>query len=288
MSFEHDKSNEGVQKALARFQSVENLFVRPKFTDLNVALNGPGEPVASRILLLDYQELEQKIKNSPADPIPYMQLAQIYDRQLRTKDTMRVLNAGVQQNPEYEPLVVYREELILRAAQQSLEEAWRVYQQDKSDDNELGWQRAQVSLANEQINFCQARYSRHPDQKALFVPWASALRSLGRIEEALTLLTQSVEVPELRASAALELGQCFDEASKPIEALSAYRMAALFRDPAAEKTVKVESLRSAFRLANKLNMIDSAKRYAVMLIDCNVEDTPELQQQLESLQKKLL
>jgi len=288
MSFERDKPNEGVQQALARFQSVDHLFVRPKLADINDALNGPAGPNATRISLLDYQELEQKIKNYPADPIPYMQLAEIYDRMLRSKDTMRVLNAGVQQNPEYEPLVVFREELVLRAAQQSLQETWRIYLQDKSDENELDWQRAQANLANEQIAFCQARYTRHPEQKELLVPWAAALRSLGRIEDALQLLKQSLEIPSLRAPSALELGQCYELSSQPLEAFAAYRTAALFRDPPPSMSVRTDALRKALRLAEKLNMIDSAKRYAKFLLECKVEDSAAIQQQLDHLQRKML
>lgn len=288
MPLEREKPNEGVQQALARFQSVDHLLVRPKLADINEALNGPAGPNASRISLLDYQELEQKIKNFPADPIPYMQLAEIYDRQLRSKDTMRVLNAGVQHNPEYEPLVVFREELVLRAAQQSLQEAWRIFQQEESDEHELDWQRAQTNLANEQIAFCQSRYTRHPDQKELLIPWAAALRSLGRIEDAMQLLKQSVEVPELRASSALELGQCYELSSQPLEAFSAYRTAALFRDPQPPIKIKTDALRMALRLAEKLNMVDAAKRYATFLLDCNVDDRAAIQHQLERLQRKLL
>ncbi len=288
MPLEREKPNEGVQQALARFQSVDHLLVRPKLADINDALNGPAGPNAMRISLLDYQELEQKIKNFPADPIPYMQLAEIYDRQLRSKDTMRVLNAGVQHNPEYEPLVVFREELVLRAAQQSLQEAWRIFQQEDSDEHELDWQRAQANLTNEQIAFCQARYTRHPDQKELLIPWAAALRSLGRIEDAMQLLKQSVEVPELRAPSALELGQCYELSSQPLEAFSAYRTAALFRDPPPLIKIKTDALRMALRLAEKLNMFDAAKRYAAFLLKCNVEDRAAIQQQLERLKRKLL
>jgi hypothetical protein len=288
MSFENEKPNESVHQALARFQSVDHLLVRPKLADINDALNGPAGSNATRISLLDYQELEQRIKNFPSDPAPYMQLAEIYDRQLRPKDTMRVLNAGVQFNPEHEPLVVFREEHILRAAQQSLQEAWRICQQDKSDENELDWQRAQTNLANEQIAFCQARYTRHPGQKELLVPWAAALRSLGRIEDAMQLLKQSVEVPDLRAPSALELGQCYEQSSKPLEAFSAYRTAALFRDPPPSMKIRTESLRKALRLAEKLNMIDAAKRYAKLLLECDVEDNAAIQQKLERLQRKML
>jgi len=288
MSFESEKTNDGIRQALARFQSVDHLVLRPKLADINTKLNGPAEQTASRISLLDYQELEQKIKNSPADPMPYIQLAQIYDGQLRAKDTMRVLNAGVQHNPDYEPLVVFREELVLRAAQQTVQESWRIYQQDKSEDNKLEWLRAQTNLANEQIAFCQARYLRHPDLKELLVPWAGALRSLERIEEALELLKPTVEVPELRASAALELGLCFEASSQPLEALGAYRMAALFRDPSPSMDIRIASLRRALQLADKLNMIDAAKRYAKLLIDSNLEDNSELKQQLDELQKRMI
>ena len=288
MPFEREKPNEGVQQALARFQSVDHLLVRAKLADINDALNGPAAPSKARISLLDYQALEQRIKNFPADPIPYMQLAEIYDRQLRSKDTMRVLNAGVQHNPEYEPLVVFREELVLRAAQQSLQESWRIYQQEPTDDHELEWQRAQTNLANEQIAFCQSRYTRHPEQKELLVPWAAALRSPGRIDDAFQLLKQSFEIPELRAPSALELGQCYEHSSQPMEAFSAYRMAALFRDPPPPMSVRTDALRKALRLAEKLNMIDAAKRYAKFLLECNVEDSNSIQQQLDRLQRKML
>jgi tetratricopeptide (TPR) repeat protein len=200
-----DKSNE-VERALARYQAVDGLLLRPKLGSIDAALNVSGGSTAPRIALLAHQELEQLIRHSPADPQPYLQLAKIYQSQHRWKDTLRVLDAGVQHNPDYEPLMLLREDLILQAAEQAVDDARQNYSHDPNHESKLALERCETNLANERVQFCQKRFKRHPDQLELLVIWAGALKDLDRPEEAIPLLEQATQEPPLRARAYYELG----------------------------------------------------------------------------------
>ncbi len=181
-----DKNDE-VERALARYQAVDGLLLRPKLGNIDAALDVNCGTTGRRITLLAHQELEQLIRNSPADPMPYLQLARIYHGQQRWKDTLRVLDAGVQYNPEYEPLVLLREDLILQAAEQTAEDARLLHSNDPSKETKLQLERCETNLANERVQFCRTRFKRHPDQRELLIIWAGALKDLGRSEEAIPL-----------------------------------------------------------------------------------------------------
>ncbi len=266
MSSDASNKNDDLERALARYQAVDNLVLRPKLGSIDAALGINVGTSERRITLLAHQELEQMIRNSPADPAPYFQLAKIYQGQHRWKDTLRVLDAGVQHNPEYEALVLLREDLILQAAEQTTEDARQANANDPSQEAKLHWERCETNLANERIQFCRSRLKRHPEQQELLVIWAEALKALGHSEEAIPFLEKAAQLPSLRARACFELGQCQQQLGRTLDALSSYRKAAMFRAPPPDRRLRAQALMMAFELADRLRMIDSAIRYAEMLI----------------------
>ena len=206
-------------------------ILRPKLASIDEKLDSTSEN-GRRIALLEYQELEQLIKSSPADPLPYLQLAKIYRSQNRWKDTLRVLNAGVQFNPECESLVETRENWILESAKQMYEEASREYANQPSKEAELHRLGCLTKLANDQMQLCRSRLERHPDQLILELGWGEALMILGQYNEAIVHLERAITVPSLRAEASLKLGRCQQALGQVLEALSRFRIAAFFREPA--------------------------------------------------------
>ncbi|MFY7877399.1 MAG: hypothetical protein ACOVQM_18230, partial [Pirellula sp.] len=103
-------------KSLARFANTDSLFVRPD-PNADVVKSGP------MIQLERFQQLEQEIRHSSAVPEPYVELAQIYLQRERWADARRALDAGIQNCPEYEPLVLLHEDLVLNQAAQFVEAA---------------------------------------------------------------------------------------------------------------------------------------------------------------------
>ena len=264
-------------KLLSRFVDIDALFSRPN--------NAPATSKKIPIPLERFQHLEQEIRNAPANSQPYIELGQIYLNQERWSDAKRVFENGVQLCPESEPLVLMREELLLHQASQLLQQAKTALAQELTDENKHALEQAEVNYANERIRVCRDRFDRHPEQKEILINWAIGLRQLARFDEAIALLVKAADEPDLRARASLQLGMCYQTLNRPLDALSAFRKASLFRAPPPEPKIRQRALELALDLAEELALIDSARFYAEqMLIDCDRAKQAQVKEKLRQLE----
>lgn len=264
-------------KLLAKYSDTDSLFVRSNPLD-------PTESKPKAIPLQRSQELEQAIRNAPANAEPYVELGQIYVDQERWVDARRVLDAGVQYCPEHEPLMILHEDLSIHLSNMALEQARKLNAQRPSDENRYGVEQAETDLANRRVKVCADRYARHPDQKEILIAWAVALRQLSRQEEAVGLLQEASKEPNIRARASLQLGICLQSLDRPLEALAAFRKAALYRSPPPEPLVRTRALEMAIAIAEENHLIDSARYYTEQLLTCcEPSQKPALQSSLQRL-----
>lgn len=266
-------------KLLSRFVDIDALFSRPN--------NAPTSSKQISIPLERFQHLEQEIRNAPANSQPYIELGQIYLNQERWSDAKRVLENGVELCPESEPLVLMREELLLHQANQLLQQAKTALAQELSEENKYALEQAEVNYANERIRVCRDRFARHPEQKEILINWAIGLRQLGRFDEAIELLVKAADEPDLRARASLQLGMCYQTLNRPLDALSAFRKASLFRAPPPEPKIRQRALELALDLAEELALIDSARFYAEqLLIDFDRAKQAQVKERLRQLESR--
>ncbi len=248
---------------LSRFVDTDHLFLKP----------GQEQPIApvskgSSISLERFQTLEQEIRQTPANSVPYIELAQYYLQQERLADARRVLDSGVSNCPECEQLLLMREDLLVHQAVLMLEQSKSSHAQEPCEQSKYDIEQAEINLTHERIRVCRDRYARHPEQSEILVTWAVALRKLGQTDEAIGLLVKAMQEPSLRARAGLQLGMCYQSIERPLDALSAFRRAALYRSPAADPKIKERALELALNLAEELGLVDSARYYAQELVDC--------------------
>ncbi len=229
----------------------------------------PQEPTAApaaKIPIHRFQALEQQIKNNPANAEPYTELATIYIEQNRWRDAKRVLEQATQHNPENEQLLTLYEDARLRLAREAMDIAAAKFRQFESEANRRDLDQCELELAALQFDVAEARYVRHPEQSDLMITSAIALKRLNRLDEAIDRLRLAAKSPQSRAVASLNLGICLETRSQVIEALAAYRCAALYRSPAPSREVKHKALELAASLSERLLLIDSAIRYLDILI----------------------
>lgn len=269
-------------KLLSRYSDAEGLLLRS-----TVEAVPPGK--APSIPLQRFQELEQAIKHSPANEAPYIELGRIYLEQKRWGDAKRVLDAGVQFCAECEPLLLMREDLTLHLATQHVDEAKTRCAQKPTEQNRYDLEQAEINLANERIRICSHRFARRPEDKDILIPWAIALRQLGRHDESVELLAKAAEVPSLRARASLQLGMCLQYLNRPLEALSALRKAALFRSPPPDPALRLRALELAASIAEENQLIDAAIFYTEQWLSViDVKRRSEVESRLASLRTKPL
>jgi tetratricopeptide (TPR) repeat protein len=166
---------------------------------------------------------------------------------------------------ECEPLLLMREDLTLLLASRMVDEAKSRCAQKPTTEHRYELEQAEINMANERINVCSHRFARRPNEKEILIPWAIALRQLGRHDEAVKLLEQAAEEPALRARASLQLGMCLQYLSRPLEALAAFRKASLFRSPPPDPAIRQRALELATAIAEENALIDSAIYYAEQL-----------------------
>lgn len=263
--------------------SLDNLIRRPTNQPLDVDGN-PTSEAKPAVSLHRFQELEQHLRNAPADAEAYIELSEIYIQQGRIVDAKRVLDRGIENLPDDNNIRFHWEEAQLARSRQLLDAAEKVLAETKSPEAAEHKERCLIDLANLRVNVCQARLTRDPTQVDLLLPMASSLRQLGRHDEGVAALQKAVVIPELRARAALQLGMAMQQMGKPLEALAAYRRAALFRAPQPPTNVRDRALELAAELAEQYGLIESARRYVSLRLITRPDDAA-LKAQLERLQK---
>ena len=263
---------------LAKFSHTEALFAKSDWAPVTFS--------KAEIPLVRFQQLEQQIRNAPAVGAPYEELAQIYIQSERWADARRVLDSGIRNCPEYDPIVQLYEDLLLNQANQFLEQAKKKFAEDPNDQSRFDQEQAEINLLNERIKVCRDRYGRNPDQKDLLIIWGIALRQSKRFEEAIEKLKEACSDLNLRARASLQIAMCYQVLDHPLEALSYFRRAALFRSPPPDPKVAAMALEFAARLAEEIGLIDSAVYYLKRLQERQPEDA-SIPLRIEGLLPKL-
>jgi tetratricopeptide (TPR) repeat protein len=267
-------------KLLSRYSDTDSLFAKPAPL--------PATTRTTSIPLQRSQELEQAIKHSPAVVEPYIELAQIYLQQERWVDARRILEAGRQNCPENETVLLLHEDLMLTLSTQLLENAKKELAQRPCDDTRYAREQAEINLINERIRVCRERYHRNPDQKDILITWAIALRQQQKYDEAIALLTQATKDLSLRARASLQMGMCHQALERPLDALSSFRRAALFRSPPPDPKVASVALELAAALAEENGLIDSSIYYLENLVKLvNKDEKQAILDKIERLKPHL-
>jgi tetratricopeptide (TPR) repeat protein len=236
-----------------------------------------------------FQELEQTLRNNPVMPDPYLELARIYLLQERCSDAKRVLDRAAELFSSDEAVLHLREEAQLARSLQLVSYAEAEHRHSASEVSEKELQRTRLDLNAMRERVCRARLGRHPEQLELTIPLAEALEGLDRSEEAIEYLEKAIADPDLRAAASLKLGEIFERSGRVLDALSAYRRAALFRIPPPTDAVKTTALARAAELSLKHRMLDSAQRYVAMLRELEPENLrwPQMADEIVELEAAL-
>ncbi|MCA9131537.1 MAG: tetratricopeptide repeat protein [Planctomycetales bacterium] len=246
------------------------------------------ETSATRVVPLErFQQLEQVLRDTPINVDPYLELARIYLQNSRWGDAKRVLDLACARFPEHEESQFLREEAQIARSLQLHAEARQEHAAEPTRLTREKLERCNIELNVLRENVCRARLARHPDQIELNIPLATALYNLGQSPEAIRVLQQAVGSPKLRAIAALQLGRVLEKEQRIPEALSAYRRAALFRVPLPPLELRLQALSAAADLAERSQLIDSARRYVGLLLELRPDDA-QLAARFQALRQRPL
>ncbi len=88
----------------------------------------------------------------------------------------------------------------------------------------------------------------------------------------------------------MKIGELHQSAGRVIEALSAYRTAALFRSPPPSDAIKLAALSRAAELAFENKMLDSARRYVAMVREIDPQNLKwsQMAEEIEAIEEALM
>jgi tetratricopeptide (TPR) repeat protein len=235
--------------------------------DAHVAqAKSPDPPPRKDLQLTARQKLEQQIVSNLADLEAYLELAQLHVAEERLGEAAHVLHKALAAAPE-DPLVRERLEDVdilrkkrqlaqaeKRTASEPGEEAQQAVQKLRSELNQLEWE----TYHN--------RSQRRPEDREIKFQLGMRLKRLERIPEAMQCFEAAWHSPERRASASLELGECWQRLKQYGKALECYQRSAN-ECKEDQRELKKLGLYRAGILASGLQNLDAAERSLAELLE---------------------
>lgn len=207
------------------------------------------------------QSLEKQIREHAVEVDLYLELATIYRDEGRPLDAKRVLAEALQLRKGDPEILWQYEEAILARARQQLAEIKELATRLQTGEVQRELRRAETDWANRRLDVYRARLDRDPEKLSYRLVIAEALYDLELYTEALQEVEPCCQVDSISPTAFLLRGRCFERLDKPLDALSAYRAAALRRAVVAPLRVRQAALSAACELAHQLGLPISLQRY---------------------------
>jgi tetratricopeptide (TPR) repeat protein len=214
--------------------------------------------------LTPIQELENAIRDAPAIPELYLQLAELYLAAGRDYYAERILTKG--QAATDDPRVrTLREEVTLRRLEARVAEAQARLAAQNTPEGQAELTAAVAERDRTALEIYQQRVARDPADLAARYALGRSLKQAGRTREAQPHLTAALADRQQRAAAALELGHVWREFGQLDQALRHFRLAARQAAKTSSVVVQREALRHAAELCLQIKLKKLAQRYLAEL-----------------------
>lgn len=219
----------------------------------------PAEP--PRVRVERQQELERYLQPKPSDVAAYLELADLYRKDNRPAEAVRTLKKGLEVDPDEPRLQWEYEEAMLAQSLFRLRQLRELSTRLQTAEAQHEYERAQVDWAARRVEVCRARRKRDPDNAHLSVLLAEALKDLGQYHEAMEAAERAIKDDHEAPTAYLIQGLCLQSQGKPVQALRAFRCAAMRRAVPAPAKIRYRAMREASTLAESLGLTETLPRY---------------------------
>jgi len=214
--------------------------------------------------LTPIQELENAIRDAPAIPELYLQLAELYLAAGRDYYAERILTKG--QAATDDPRVrTLREEVTLRRLEARVAEAEQRVAAQNTPEGQAELSTAVAERDRTALEIYQQRVAREPGDLAARYALGRSLKRAGRAREAQPHLTAALDDRQHGAAAALELGQTWREFGDLAQALRHFRLAARRAALVHHPAIQQAALRQAAELCLQIKLKKLAQRYLAKL-----------------------
>jgi tetratricopeptide (TPR) repeat protein len=207
------------------------------------------------------QELEVHLRSSPTDLDAFLELGAIYRAEDRPTEAKRILDQARKIFPDDLRVLWEYEEALLARSLQQMREVVDLDQRLNTKETERELQRSQTDWAQRRIDVCKARLKRDPSLIHLRVVLAEAYLDAEMHEQSLNAVKALLTSEEHSPYGYLIGGRCLLAMGREVDAMAAFRAAALRRAVVAPPRTKVAALRLLCETAERLGVELTLKRY---------------------------
>jgi tetratricopeptide (TPR) repeat protein len=257
---------------------------------------GRGNPTAARTAAKPDQpaqpggraaELRQAIAKNPTAIEPYLELADLLEREATVDEAEKVLRTALDASGNDLKVREHLEDRQLRWGKHRILIAEKRLAADDTPDNRATVERLKAAQVKQEIDVYSARCSRYPENTTWKYELALRLKAAGNYAEAIRQFQESMKDVRRRGVVSLELGECFQKIKQYQLAMQNYQ-AAVEALTDRELDLRKRALYRAGVLASGLDDVDSAQKYLSMLagLDFGYRDVAQRLDKLGSAKDK--
>lgn len=232
-------------------------------------------------------ELRQAIKQNPTDIEPYLELADLLERDATVEEAEQMLQQALAASGNELRVREHLEDRQLRWGKHKVMIAEKRLATDDTPDNRATVERLRAGHLKHEIDVFSARCSRYPENLTWKYELAMRLKAAGNHTEAIRQFQESMKDTRRRGSVSLELGECFQKIKQYQLAMQNYQ-AAVEALTDREVELRKRALYRAGVLASGLDDLDSARKYLSTLagLDFGYRDVAQRLDKLGSAKDK--
>jgi tetratricopeptide (TPR) repeat protein len=236
----------------------------------DVATSGDA-PVADRISIL-----RQQIKAQPMGIEPYLELADLLERDATVAEAEKVLETALAVSGNDLKVQEHVEDRQLRWSRHRVMLAEKRLEAEESSENRRLVERLRAEQLKREIDVYAARCSRYPENVIWKYELAMRLKASGNHTEAIRHFQEVLGDPRRKGPVSLELGECFQRIKQYDLAMQNY-ITAVETLSEREPDLRKRALYRAGVLATGLGDADSARKFLATLagLDFGYRDVRE-------------
>jgi len=230
------------------------------------ANNGvPASLKVTMVALTPIQSLEAAVRDSPAIPELYLQLAELYVAAGREYDAERMLTKGqaVADDPRIRTL---REDITMRRLEGNVARAHASVEKKDSPEARAALADARAERDRVELEIFTGRTRRDPADARARYELGLRLKRATRLREAYEQFCRALADPNLQAPVALEMGECLRDFGDFAPALAHFRLAADAASGEEQAPIKKQALWQAVGVCNRVKLLRLAQRYMKELV----------------------
>ncbi|RUL89246.1 tetratricopeptide repeat protein [Tautonia sociabilis] len=219
------------------------------------------ESVRQRQALTPEQRFANEVKNDPARPGPYLELAEHYRQQDRLDEARDILARGLQALPDHPTLRDSYAEVQIARLRKAID-GLKAHLRDHPDDLESKTRLEKLSakLSDYELAEYRRRVAARPDDPQLRFELARCLAGAGQHEAAIPEFQAARSAPGLKVQALVGAGGSFEATGVPKLAERSYAEALKLVDPEDQETLNELHYRLG-RVSEQLGNLEAAESH---------------------------